>query len=178
GCLGVGEPRMRFPLAPRRRGRTQDEAEIRRALAAYARAIDRLDWELLESCYHPEAVEDRGRYRGDVEGLVEWLRGALLGFEWTWHLLGIPSIDVEGDVALVETYCLAVQWPSAREADGSEGRLVPCRYCDRFERRSGEWRIAARVAVYEPVFALRAVAAQSPMGAVSRRDRDDPAYRG
>jgi hypothetical protein len=34
--------------------------------------------------------------------------------------------------------------------------LIPCRYLDRFERRDGEWRIASRRAVYEPVLAVSA----------------------
>src|SRR3954452_24626552 len=86
-----------------------DESRIRKVLATYARAIDRMDWELLRSCYHPDAVEDRGRYRGSVDGFLEWVREALASFESTWHLVGTPLIEIDSDVAWVESYCLGVQ---------------------------------------------------------------------
>jgi hypothetical protein len=141
------------------------------------RAIDRLDWELLRACYHPDAVEDRGRFRGDVDGLIDWLREVLAGFEWTWHLLGIPSVEFDDDVAWVETYCLAVQQPLRRDTEEApDARMIPLRYCDRFERRNGTWGIAKRVAVYEPGFILRGDSMKAALGAVSRRNRGDMAY--
>jgi hypothetical protein len=156
--------------------RLLDEAAIRQVLARYARAIDRLDWDLLRSCYHPDATEDRGRYRGTLEGFVSWLRDALGEFESTWHLLGTPLIEFEGGVAWVETYCLGVQRTKQGGGQSREDRLIPCRYCDRFERRQSEWRIARRVAVYEPALPLPAFADSLPMGATSRRDREDYVY--
>lgn len=149
--------------------RLVDEAAIRTVLARYARAVDRLDWDLLRTCYHSDAHEDRGRYVGPVDGFFAWIRGVLEGLEGAWHLIGTPLIELEGDVASVESYCLAVQ------RAGEEDRLIPCRYCDRFERRDGEWRIARRVAVYESAW-TRPASDAPPLGATSRRDRDDPAY--
>lgn len=152
-----------------------DEAEIRHVLASYARGIDRLDWELIRRCYHPDATEDRGRYRGGVDGFIEWLQGTLTAMEATWHLVGIPMIEFEGDIAWVESYCLGAQYVSADDGE-VRGNLVPCRYCDRFERRDGAWLIAARTAVYEPTMEGPQVAA-SGLGEASRRDRADVAYR-
>jgi len=152
------------------------ENEIRAVLGRYARAIDRLDWDLLRRCYHDDAVEDRGRYQGPIDGFVEWLRETLEKLESTWHLVGTPLIELDGDVAHVESYCLGAQ-RTRPGADGrAEDRLVPCRYVDRFERRQGQWRIAARIAVYEPSLIVPA-GSTVPLGAASRRDRSDPAYR-
>lgn len=146
------------------------ELAIGQVIARYARGIDRLDWDLVRSCYHPDATEDRGRFRGGVDEFVSWLKETLTKMESTWHLVGTPLIEVEGDVAYSEVYCLGIQYmPGAAEAN-----LIPCRYCDRFERRDGEWRIARRVAVYEPTVAGRL--AGRPLGAESRRDRSDIAY--
>jgi hypothetical protein len=153
-----------------------DESRIRKVLATYARAIDRMDWELLRSCYHPDAVEDRGRYRGSVDGFLEWVRETLASFESTWHLVGTPLIEIDGDVAWVESYCLGVQRTPPLADGRAEDRLIPCRYIDRFERRGGEWRIADRLAVYEPAIAVPAGGAD-PLGLASRRDREDPTYR-
>jgi SnoaL-like domain len=150
---------------------------IAQVIARYARAIDRMDWELLRSCYHPDAVEDRGRYSGPVDGFVEWLRSTLGALDSTWHLVGTPLIELDGDVAWVETYCLGVQRLQP-DADGhAEVRHIPCRYCDRFERRGGDWRIARRVAVYEESVTAASATGGAPMGALPRRDREDWAYR-
>lgn len=53
--------------------RLLDEAEIREVMCRGARAIDRLDMELLRSCYHPDAVDDHGVYVGDVEGFIAFV---------------------------------------------------------------------------------------------------------
>jgi hypothetical protein len=153
------------------------EAQIRRVLAQYVRAIDRLDWDLLRTCYHPDAIEDRGRYRGSVDGLIGWLREVLAQLDSTWHMVGTPLIELDGGVAWVETYCLAIQRRSTVEDAGvSETVLIPCRYCDRFECRDGDWRIARRVAVYEPTIVLSGPSHEPALGAASRRDFSDSAY--
>src|SRR5262249_11432964 len=55
-----------------------DEQAIRRVLARYCRGIDRLDQDLVRSCYHPDATEAHGTFTG---GLEEYLA-------WVWKLLG------------------------------------------------------------------------------------------
>lgn len=153
------------------------DVAIRNTLGRYARAIDRLDYDLLRTCYHPDAIEDRGRYRGDIDGFVAWLEETLQTFESTWHLVGSPLIEVEGDIAWVESYCLGLQRTRATEGQPAEDRLIPCRYIDRFELRDGAWKIARRVAVYEPAISS-AAASVAPLGAGSVRDRTDAAYLG
>jgi len=154
--------------------RLLDESAIRAVVSRYARGVDRRDWELVRSCYHPDAQEDRGRYRGGVDGFVDWLREAVAGYSSTSHHIATQNIDLEGDTAWVESYCLALH---RTPGDPSVDRLVPCRYHDRFERRDGEWRIAARTNVYDPGREDPVVVDLPPLGVAGRAGPDDPTYR-
>ena len=123
-------------------------AEIRDVLARYARGIDRADGELLKSCYHPDAIEEHaGNYEGNALQYVEEAIPRVQQMGVMQHLLGTSYIELEGDIAYVETYV----WTFVRfQQDGQEvdtftgGRLI-----DRFERRRGEWRIAHRRTVVD-----------------------------
>jgi hypothetical protein len=56
-------------------------------------------------------------------------------------------IEVDGDVARSESYLVAYH---RVEHDGREfDSLLGARYVDRFERRSGEWRIAQRSVIVD-----------------------------
>jgi hypothetical protein len=132
--------------------RVADELAIRKVLATYAVAIDRGDFDGIASCYFDDAVEDRGRFVGSLPEFLAWLSRTLAEFGACWHLLGEPWISFDGDVAEVETPCLGYHRVREPVAD----HLIPCRYIDRFERRDGEWRIASRRAVYEPVLSVDA----------------------
>jgi SnoaL-like domain len=155
-----------------------DEREIREVLVRYVRAADHLDYEALRSCYHSDATEDRGRFKGGIDGFIEWIQQTLNGLESTWHMLGTPAIELDGDRAWVETYCLGVQRHRSVEDNlggASVDRLGPYRLIDRFERRDGEWRIARRVAVYEPGISVASTGSRL-LGTGSRRDVHDAAY--
>lgn len=156
-----------------------DESAIRSVLARYSRAIDRLDWDLLRSCYHPDAIDAHGdAFSGDIEAYIAWLQEELPAKnDWTMHFLGTQLIEIDGDVAWAETYCLALHRLRATATEPARDKVRPVRYCDRLERREAEWRIAHRVVVYEPgrVDPLSdELLEPSPAGA---RDRSDPAYR-
>jgi SnoaL-like protein len=142
------------PPIPPELQRLRDEAAITRVLAQYAVAVDRMQFDVVGSCYHPDALEDRGRYRGPIPGFLDWLRTALAEFESTWHLIGVPRIELDGNVASVRTYCLAVHLTRATVETPPSQQLIPCVYSDRFERRDDEWRIASRVAAYEPPWTM------------------------
>lgn len=116
------------------------EREIRAVLARYCRGIDRVDLELVRSCYHPDAADDHGRYQGDVDGFIEWVGPTLRRFERTMHVLGTCGIEVRGNVAAVETYAVAYHRgvnPAGILAD----HIVGLRYLDRFERRDRPERL-------------------------------------
>lgn len=128
-----------------------DESAIRKLLATYPRALDRHDTELLASIYHDDAVEDHGVFNGPATGYVEWMAARNVeGVHWM-HNNTSQIIEIDGDTARAETYCLAFK--RQPRADGNEQAkewLVRVRYLDHLERRDGVWKIAHRRVVYAP----------------------------
>ena len=125
------------------------ERAITKAMLRYTRGIDRCDEELLRSAYHDDAYDDHGdRFRGPAREFIPWTLGHLRKrFVSTMHTLHNIDIDVNGDWARAETYCISQH---VVRADDGQLRLetFACRYLDRFEDRPGAgWRIAHRVVV-------------------------------
>jgi hypothetical protein len=158
-----------------------DRAEIQQTLLLYYRGIDRLDYDLILSCFFDDAVVDYGMFfRGSPGGFVDWLDTpeGLLGFNRTMHFAGNMVIEVEGDVAKTETYCISFH--QALPEHVWAGAFVPnwLRYLDRFERREGQWRIAERRVLME--WARRESMdgeLKFPDAMRGRRDKTDPVYR-
>jgi hypothetical protein len=126
-----------------------DDREIRSLEYRYCRAIDRRQYDLLRSCYHPDATDHHGDFYGGVEEFVAYVQSGLAGFERTLHFVGNLQVEIEGDTARTETYVLALA-RLARSRDLPErDNTVALRYIDDVERRNGEWRILRRVCVYE-----------------------------
>src|SRR5919198_1032138 len=108
-----------------------DEQAIRRVLARYCRGIDRLDQDLVRSCYHPDATEAHGSFTGDLEAYLTWVWKLLGRYASTFHFIGNVLVEpLDDDRAWCETYGIAHH----RTADGSAaGNLVTgFRYVDRF----------------------------------------------
>ena len=126
------------------------ERSIYKVLTAYARGIDRCDFDLVRSCYWPDATDDHGSYRGGVDGFIAFVRDALASFERTNHFLTNVSIDVELDRqrARAETYAIAFHRFSD-DAGAPTDMWAGLRYVDRFERRGSEWRIGRRVCAFD-----------------------------
>jgi hypothetical protein len=156
-----------------------DEAAIRKVHMRYCRGIDRMDWDLVRSCYHPDAVDDHGEYVGGIEGFIEYCKAGTPSFERTFHFTGNHLIEVDGDVAAAEYYAIAYHRVGASEAK-PERDLITCgRYVDRMERRAGEWRIASRVVIVDfdrvDTVSERWVPEAQLRGT---RDKRDPSYSG
>jgi len=157
--------------------RLADESEIRSVIARFARASDHMDMDLLRSCYHEGATDAHGSYNGDVEGFVAWSTGYNTKVESKFHHLGQSLIEIEGDEAWAETYCVC--HIRLREDDGTRiDKAGIIRYVDLFERRNGEWRIVHRKLVHHPgeVSPVEAEAVLAPRAFLARLDRDDPSY--
>jgi hypothetical protein len=122
------------------------EAEIRRVIARYCRGIDRLDLDLVRSCYHHDAHDEHGSFSGTVDEYIAWVSELLAKYDATMHFVGNQLVEFEGsETALVETYGISIHRSTS---DKPHLNLTTgFRFVDRFERRDGEWRIARRVAV-------------------------------
>ena len=122
--------------------------EIADVVKALARGTDRLDEEMMASCYHPDGFDDHNSFRGSGTEFAKWVCEVLPHFEATHHFIADPYIRLDGDVAQVDTYCVA-HHVSKPDADGRQTDMVlGLRYVDRFERRDGTWLIAARVCAF------------------------------
>lgn len=157
--------------------RMSDTLMIRGVLERYCRAIDRLDSELLESCYWPDAMDHHGAIDGSVGDFIERVIPLLRErYEATMHTLGQSIIDVEDDRAYAETYNVAYH------RGGEKGRstlvTVGNRYVDVLERRQGEWRILDRKVILEWSKLDADVTVTHPVEnfPLAHRDRSDPAY--
>jgi hypothetical protein len=123
--------------------------EIYEVLVRYCRGIDRLDEQLVRSCYHPDAVDNHGLYNGSVDFFLSNAIPRQKGLELASHQIHNVLTEFEGDAAVCESYGTALE--RVREADGSiVDNLIGFRYVDRFERRDGgAWLIARRTVVID-----------------------------
>jgi hypothetical protein len=158
---------------------------ITELLHTYCRGVDRRDWALLRSCYHPDAYDDHAIYRGEREGLVEFIRDFVTTrCSATKHSVSNILITVTGDTARAESYIHAwhrmLPEPGAEDAPPTE-LSVGARNVDRLERRDGEWRFASRVLAFDWV-RLETVDGDpfdfGPDAISSRTDRIDISYSG
>jgi SnoaL-like domain len=137
---------------------TRDDRDaIGEVIAAYAHAIDRHRWEIMEHLFHDDATFAFGTVQGDWRGFVEQARAIIEPCVATQHLLGQSLISDGGpDLAHAETYMTAMHivpagYPEAVFPDRGEeySAIIAGRYVDRFERRDGVWKIAHRTGVYD-----------------------------
>ncbi|MEO2104805.1 MAG: nuclear transport factor 2 family protein [Actinomycetota bacterium] len=168
-----------------------DRAQITEALMRYAQGVDRRDWDAVRAAYHDDAYDDHGPYKGGVDGLVDWISGRHESIAQSMHLIGNVVIDLDGDTARSDAYCLVFQrqredaettpamFENAHQADeGAPTIEICCRYVDEMQRRDGVWRISHRTVVYEWMWtAVRdEVSLIQPDWARATRDRTDPVY--
>lgn len=122
----------------------RDRHEIWQCLLRYSRGVDRFDRDLLLSAYHPDAVDDHGKFVGSPTEFFDWATRqhthAHLGHT---HNLFNHTVDLDGDVAHAETYFMF----AGMNKVGRPLVLNGGRYLDRMEKRDGEWRIAYRTVV-------------------------------
>lgn len=158
---------------------------ITEVLHRYCRGMDRRDWELVRSCYHPDAHDDHAIYRGEREGLLEFFREFVTTrCSATKHSVSNILITVTGDTAWAESYVHAwhgmLPEPGAEDAPPKE-LSVGARNVDRLERRNGEWRLANRIVVFDWV-RLETIEGEpfdfGPDAIWSRTDRTDVSYSG
>ncbi len=119
-----------------------DREQIRQCLHRYARGVDRFDRDLILSAFHPEAIDEHGKFVGTREEFADWALDmhdrAQLSHQ---HILLNQSCEIDGATAHAETYFMF----AAMNRRGKPLTIGGGRYIDRLEKRAGEWRIAARI---------------------------------
>ncbi len=154
-----------------------DKQDILDCLLRYSRGLDRNDWDLMASAYHDDGLDDHGYFVGRGKDLVKWsaaYRKENANILVLRHVLSNSFIEFDGaDTAHVETY-----YTNDVVLYG-EGKLRTSmgRYIDRLERRSGEWRIAARVVTAEAAGVSTYAQIDKAAGFEDgRRDKTDISY--
>lgn len=159
-----------------------DRHEIWTLLLRYARGLDRLDRDLIRSCYWDDAIDDHHSFVGSPDAFIDWAFGhARDGSVVQHHGINNHFCEIEGDDAHSETYYTFIGANVAPPHMLSIGR-----YIDHFQRRGGVWKMANRVTVIEKTFDLHEAALDAltlrgdtrPGALLSAgRDRDDLSYR-
>ena len=163
GALSTSDPVYEHPKG---RG-TRDSEKVIIAkqgcmdtLALYTRGIDRCDLATVRDAYHPDAYDDHGGYKGDVEGFLDWVKPTVMdAFSVTMHKLGNSLIEVElagesagednVDRAWAETYAVVHHVQGISDAAGATDLVMGVRYIDRLEDRGTGWKIADRRMSFE-----------------------------
>jgi hypothetical protein len=123
--------------------RAADTLEIRDVLTRYCQGVDRCDFDLAASAFHADSTENHGPFVGRSLDFLNVVMPMLRQCEALARHITSMSVKLDGNTALSEAYWLAF----LREA--TVDNIQSGRYLDRFERRNGEWRIAARLAVID-----------------------------
>ena len=153
--------------------------DILDCLTRMNRGTDRFDRALFLSAFHDDAVIAAGPFVGSPAELFDWSSGIQeMAHTGTFHVLLNHSCDLDGGTAHTETYYLYIA------ANRDDTNLVCAgRYIDRFDRRDGVWKLAARNTTIEWSSVLPAM--KNPLadvadilvnGAISR-SKDDLSYR-
>ncbi len=166
--------------------RLEDRAAITDVIAAYAHAIDRRRWGMMEHLFHDDAQFQFGEIVGDWRSFVEQARALIDPCLATQHQLGQMQFGFDGpDTCHTETYMTAMHTvpPGFPMPDVFPDKsviysaIVAGRYVDRFEKRGGEWRIARRTGLYdwrEFRVVEGADLSDTPEGASGYHDERDP----
>lgn len=154
-------------------------AAIEEVLIAYARSNDRLDADLMRSCFWPESTHKHGSFSGKSIDFVNFAVQKISGLKYAAHHISNVSIQVNGDRAFSECYYFAHHRRPTPDGKGEEDAFFEGRYLDDFERRAGVWKIIRRrgLSDYSPPAIPAAVAfADWPAGQHSLRYPDDDYY--
>jgi len=124
-----------------------DRAALADLVASYARAVDRRDHDAITELFAPggRLVINRPDADPDVierAAIASTIRDRQVGLLATSHFLGQQLVEVDGDVAETETYCVAQH---ISVVDGARwNRVMNIRYLDRCARAGDGWRFEQR----------------------------------
>lgn len=122
-----------------------DEHAVCALLKRYARALDEKNWQLLATCFLPDAVALYGEAIGRVEGIDAIsgaCRAALERLDSSHHVLSNEEIEIDGDSAKVRLYVHAQHTRAG--TPGGDNFTIGGIYVDDVVRTPDGWRIRQR----------------------------------
>ena len=127
-----------------------DRHDIWTVVLKYARGIDRLDRDMVRSCYWDDAIDDHHGYVGSPDFFIDvTFAGARESSIVQHHGVSNFTCEIDGDEAHCETYYTFIG------ANIEPPHLLSMgRYIDHLQRRDGVWKYANRVTVIEKNFSL------------------------
>jgi hypothetical protein len=124
-----------------------DREAIRDVITRVARGEDRRHEGLLRSAFWPDATIDYGVMQGGFEDYLGWCVPGSPAIPVTQHMLGQCLIALRAESAKAETYVTSYHRIKTDGAD--RDTAMGGRYLDTLEKRDGEWKIAARIMLYD-----------------------------
>jgi hypothetical protein len=128
-----------------------DRIEIAMLLDRYAGAIDRIDMDLLDTVFTPDAAIDYtafaewGGIAGTYPEIRRWLAAGLPRSPGFQHIVANKEIALDGDTATGRILCLnPMVMPIADENGRPLVGFHGLWYVDRYRRTAEGWRIASR----------------------------------
>jgi hypothetical protein len=148
--------------------------EIWECIVRYARAVDRLDEDLLRTAFWPDAHDSHGHIDGTPQNFIyKWMH-TQADRNVCQHFVSNHHVEFDDSGAHSETYFQV----AAKQVNAGSMELLGGRYIDHFECREGEWRIATRVVILDWVCVTDAsmMTARLRLRHHGTRDRQDPSY--
>jgi hypothetical protein len=119
---------------------------IERVIFTHSRGLDRLDVDVLTSCYWSDSEVDYGSFKGNAHTFCALVVEALpASYELTQHALGNTLVAISGATAKAESYVTAYHLLRGAE----EEMVFSGRYLDHLECRDGIWKILHRSVVMD-----------------------------
>ena len=124
----------------------QHQLAIQQVIFMHSRGLDRLDPDILSTCYWPEAEVDYGNFKGNAHMFCSLVVEALPdSYVLTQHSLGNTLIELSGNLAKAESYVTAYHLVKG----ANEEMVFSGRYLDTLELRDDSWKLLHRMVVMD-----------------------------
>ena len=120
-----------------------DRFEIQDLIARYSQLLDLRAWDEMDALFTDECVLDytaTGALCGTWPEHKAYNAKVLTGFQGTQHVMGLPTIRLDGDTATARTICF-----NPMVVDSKRVFFVGLWYDDALVRTDAGWRFAGRV---------------------------------
>ncbi len=146
----------------------EDRQAIEMVIYRYCRAMDRGDADLMRTIFWEDGGFGPGKPAATAKDFVDPLVAAMTTkYEATHHSVSNILVELNGSVAFAESYAtvyhrtfpnrqsnesvLGPDWLNSGTINpyASQDLIAGVRYCDRFQKRGPEWRIAIRNLIFD-----------------------------